>query len=285
MTETVKICVCYHRPAFVFKEKCFVPMWSGKDVAHKISKEGSALSEKQINWMESHCIGDNTGDNISKHNRKYSEITVLYWVWKNYDKINNPDYIGFMQYRRHFLLNGNTFEGTAADTSNQIYIDKRPDNYVEKIGLTEEKILSVLDNYDGIAACNDTKQSIRSYNETHFSQDIKYYNKTLEIIDKDWPEIAPAAHQYEKETYHSWSQCFVIKKETFFKYCDFLFDVLQKLDDFCKDDYKKLSIEQQRILGYAAENLWGIYWRYLTNSGMRFKCVPLVVNNNPFIEI
>ena len=162
---------------------------------------------------------------------------------------------------------------------------KIPDNYVEKIGLTEEKILSVLDNYDGIAACNDTKQSIRSYNETHFSQDIKYYNKTLEIIDKDWPEIAPAAHQYEKETYHSWSQCFVIKKETFFKYCDFLFDVLQKLDDFCKDDYKKLSIEQQRILGYAAENLWGIYWRYLTNSGMRFKCVPLVVNNNPFIEI
>lgn len=283
MKKNLKICVCYHRPAFIFDEECFVPMWSGKDVAHEISKEGSALSEEQIDWMEQHCIGDNTGDNISKENRKYSEITVLYWVWKNYEKIGNPNYIGFMQYRRHFLLKGNSFDGIKADNFNQIYIDKIPNNYAKEIGLTEENILSILKNHDGIVACNDTKQSIRNYNETHFSQDIKYYNKTLEIIDTSWQKIAPAAHRYERETYHSWSQCFVVKKEIFFEYCEFLFDVLKKLDDFCKDDYQKLSIEQQRILGYAAENLWGIYWRYLTDKGLKFKCVPLIVNKNPFI--
>ena len=238
LKKNLKVCVCYHRPAFVFEEECFVPMWSGKDVAHEISKEGSALSEEQIDWMEKHCVGDNTGDNISKENRKYSEITVLYWVWKNYAK---------------------------------------------NIGLTEKNILNILENYDGIVACNDTKQSIRNYNETHCSQDIKYYNKTLEIIDNDWPDISFAAHHYEKETYHSWSQCFVIQKEHFFEYCEFLFDVLKKLDVFCKDDYQKLSVEQQRILGYAAENLWGIYWRYLTDKGLKFKCVPLIFNKNPFI--
>ena len=235
--------------------------------------------------MEDHCIGDNTGDNISKDGRKYSEITVLYWVWKNYEKVGNPDYIGFMQYRRHFLLKGKSFSNTFADDYNQIYIDRIPENYSQLLGMTSKNIQNILQNYDGIAACNDTKKSIRSYNETHFSQDIKYYNKTLEIIDNDWPEISAAAHQYERETYHSWSQCFVIKKEHFFAYCTFLFDVLKKLDEFCKDDYQYLSVEQQRILGYAAENIWGIYWRYLTNKGMKFKCVPLVVNKNPFISV
>ncbi|MBO4294991.1 MAG: hypothetical protein J5896_06075 [Alphaproteobacteria bacterium] len=63
----------------------------------------------------------------------------------------------------------------------------------------------------------------------------------------------------------------------------FLFDVLQKLDVFCKDDYAKLSVEQQRILGYAAENIWGIYWRYLKNKGANFKEVPLVFIKKPFV--
>ena len=285
MNELFKICICYHRPAFLFKQSCFLPMWSGKAVANTVSKEGTALSEKQIRWMEKNCIGDDTGDNISKQNRKYSEITALYWVWKNYEKTGNPKYIGFMQYRRHFLLSADNLNGIFPDNSNQIYIDNIPENYPQIIGMTPPQITSILENYDGIVACNKTKQSIRFYNEHHFSQDIKYYNKTLEIIDNDWQKIASAAHQYEHETYHSWSQCFVVSKKVFFDYCTFLFDVLKKLDALYKDDYQHLNIEQQRILGYAAENLWGIYWRYLTNKGLKFKCVPLVFNNNSFIEV
>lgn len=283
MNEHFKICVCYHRPAFLFDENYIVPMWAGKDVANTISKEGFALSEKQKEWMEKHCAGDNTGDNISNENRKYSEITVLYWVWKNYEKIGNPQYIGFMQYRRHFLLKENGLPGMYPDNRNQIYIEDIPENYAEMIGMTSKNVNNILHDFDGIAAVNDTKQSIRFYNENHFSQDVKYYNKTLEIIDKYQPEISGAAHQYERETYHAWSQCFVIKKEHFFDYCDFLFDVLQKLDAFCKDDYAKLSVEQQRILGYAAENIWGIYWRYLKNKGVHFKEVPLVFIKKPFV--
>jgi len=44
---------------------------------------------------------DNSGDNISKKNRQYSEMTATYWVWKN----TNHEWKGIEHYRRHLLIN------------------------------------------------------------------------------------------------------------------------------------------------------------------------------------
>ena len=41
-------------------------------------------------------IGYNTGYNISDKNREYCKLTGIYWAWKNYDKLENPDYIRFI---------------------------------------------------------------------------------------------------------------------------------------------------------------------------------------------
>ena len=40
---------------------------------------------------------DDTGDNIANRNNQYSELTALYWAWKNL----NADYIGIVHYRRY----------------------------------------------------------------------------------------------------------------------------------------------------------------------------------------
>jgi len=39
---------------------------------------------------------DNTGDNISARNRRYSEMTAFYWMWKN----ATADFLGICHYRR-----------------------------------------------------------------------------------------------------------------------------------------------------------------------------------------
>lgn len=56
-------------------------------------------------WSSAHLVPDDTGDNISSRNGILNELTTIYWAWKNYDKIGNPNYIGFNHYRRFFARN------------------------------------------------------------------------------------------------------------------------------------------------------------------------------------
>ena len=121
---TIKILVGYHKPATLFKSDILVPIHLGRAVAKDASKDG-VLSECDYQWMVDNMIGDDTGENISHLNREYCEFTGIYWTWKNYEKLGNPDYIGFMHYRRLFA-----FETTKDEKISYLI---HPENYPEKL--------------------------------------------------------------------------------------------------------------------------------------------------------
>ena len=100
---SIKILVGYHKPAELLKDDILTPIHLGRALATEASKDGN-ISKDDYKWMCENMIGDDTGDNISYLNRYLNELTGIYWAWKNYDKLGNPDYIGYVHYRRLFLF-------------------------------------------------------------------------------------------------------------------------------------------------------------------------------------
>lgn len=77
----VKIIIATHKKTDLPIDHLYLPIHVGKEGKDNIGYEG-----------------DDTGDNISFKNPYYSELTAVYWAWKNLD----ADYIGLVHYRRYF---------------------------------------------------------------------------------------------------------------------------------------------------------------------------------------
>lgn len=57
------------------------------------------------NKFPSNWLNTNVGENINYKHFAYAEMAGQYWVWKNYilKNLNNDIWIGFSQYRRHWI--------------------------------------------------------------------------------------------------------------------------------------------------------------------------------------
>ncbi len=55
---------------------------------------------REINPPLPGILGDDTGDNISRLNVRYNEMTAIYWIARHLGEIGDPEYIGFDHYRR-----------------------------------------------------------------------------------------------------------------------------------------------------------------------------------------
>lgn len=80
---SVCIAVAVHKPYRMPKDSMYLPLQVGKALHPEID----------LGFQT-----DDTGDNISLLNASYSELTALYWLWKNSD----ARYKGLAHYRRHF---------------------------------------------------------------------------------------------------------------------------------------------------------------------------------------
>ena len=226
---SVKILVCYHKPAMLYKDDVFVPIHLGRALATEASKDG-VMSREDYQWMLDNMIGDDTGDNISHLNRYFCELTAIYWAWKNYDKLGSPDYIGLCHYRRLFAK-----EDIAEATNYDIL------GAYEKIGAHATIYTNFTCGHRSMAldeACAALKQKFADYAET--------------------------AQNYLQCDAGYFYNMFIMKKELFFEYCQMLFEVLMPLHQ--KTDYSTMTYYNQRMPGFLAERLTGIFINYQENK-------------------
>lgn len=202
MKKNIKILVCYHKKDELFKNDILVPIHCGRALACEASKDGK-ISEEDYKWLINNMIGDDTGDNISDLNREFNEMTALYWAWKNYDKLGNPDYIGLNHYRRIFNIDFNK-------------LDKLLEKYYFiKTAHTYEKDNSFYHSWK----TNNLEWADKEFLDEALNS-CKQLNKSQgDDIEKF----------FKSGIRGGWCNMFILPKEEFFNYCEFIFNILFNL--------------------------------------------------------
>ncbi|EOI6144612.1 DUF4422 domain-containing protein [Campylobacter coli] len=276
----VKILVGYHKPAVLFNDDILTPIHLGRALATEASKDGK-MSKEDFEWMCKNMIGDDTGDNISHLNRYFCELTGIYWAWKNYDKLGNPDYIGFSHYRRHLIF----------DETSQL-APKKWANFsptYENISLKYKHMINIEDlvnkeEYDifipeifNVAVRNDVSVSTVAENFQTYCYDMSGLDLLVELLENDDRLVEYKKYNNIKsESSYFLANVFVMKKEIFFAYCEFLFYVMFKL---LRSQLSKLELnsdlQQKRQLAYISEFITSVYIRRQFDLKKRIKCFPL----------
>ena len=289
MKPKVKVFVSYHKPAVLLKSEVLIPVWSGKAAAKDSHKDGT-MSVEDCRWMEENLIGDDTGENISYLNRRFNEITTQYFAWKNSAKFGNPDYIGFMHYRRH--LNFNEDNELQENIWGTVDFPNISENYINTVGLTDKKITEFVKHYDIVTTRlwdvrNGGAENIYSqYKNATQTLDIKDYETTMSILLEKYPEYRNAIDEYNNNPFGYFTNIFIMKKELFEDYCEWLFTILRE----CEKQIPNYSdVQRNRAIGQIAERLFGIYITYLKKHNPKIRIKELqrtyVQNTNSGMEI
>lgn len=199
---------------------------------------------------------DNVGDNISEKNDSYSELTGLYWAWKNLD----APYIGLAHYRRHFGAKHH-----------------RGKNRMDWI-IKSDELLPLLDDYDIILPKKRHYyiESLYShYKHTHYANQL---DATREVISELYPDYLDTYDQVLAQTSGYMFNMVVMKKELLDQYCTWLFNILFALEK--KMGSEKLSSFQQRFYGRVSEIIFNVWLQQQIKLGTispdRIKELPLV---------
>lgn len=201
-----------------------------KNSLRKTILSGSIVNKKNV--LEAYDYYDDVEDNISLKNPYYSELTALYWIWKN----NKSEIIGLEHYRRYFIQRINILRYKPLKRRNIKRILKKYDLIVPKIVKLNKSIKE-------------------NYINSHIKQD---YDLLIDILKNDYPEYYHSALEYFESNQFYPANMFISSKETIDEYLSWLFSIFFKLESKLvnldsRDDYQK------RVFGFISERLFGLY--------------------------
>lgn len=180
---------------------------------------GAALTEERL---ASDILTDCEGENISKKNRQYCELTALYWIWKNAPE----DILGLSHYRRHFIL---------------------PEHWLERMEANHIDVVlpiptCVLPSIEG------------NYRERHDPYDWDYL---LEYLQRECPEDYEVGKKVYADNLYSPCNMFIMRKTVLNDLCAWLFPVL---DAVVAHGGTKEDTYFNRYPGFLSERLMTLYF-------------------------
>jgi hypothetical protein len=204
---SVKIFTMTHKKFEEPKDAMYVPLQVGKAVKEDLG-----------------YLGDNTGENISELNDCYSELTGVYWIWKNY---HFAYYVGVCHYRRYLI-----------NKKGKIY--------------QEFEFLELLKEYD-IITSKKLKYDYTYYDGYADAHNINDLIETGKVIKEKYPEYYDNFERLVHSNESYFGNIMVTSKVLFDEYASWLFDILlevqRRIDISSYDDYHK------RVFGFISEFL------------------------------
>lgn len=166
-------------------------------------------------------ITDNTNKQISEKNNIYCELTGTYWIWKN----TNYNYIGLCHYRRYFQLESIQVESILQEKD--IILPKKR---LFRLSIEEQ------------------------YKKEHFN---KYWDIMIEVLKESFPQYYETSKQvFSNNKLYAYNML-IAKKAIFNKYCEWLFDVLLKIE--IRVSCLKLHNYENRYIGFLGERLLTLF--------------------------
>ena len=214
----IRIYAMTHRDFVPPPDPMYVPLHVGR-AAHHVSAGDPILRFR----------GDDTGDSISGKNPFFSELTGLYWVWKN-DRESSA--VGSCHYRR-YLISDET--GTL---------------------LTGEEIRELLDSCDLITTKNLQLNFPYEYGfNTHHKPE--YLIETGRVMEELYPRDFPVFQRLIREPHTYFGNMLIAKRWVYDSYMEWLFSILFTLE-------QRITVEEEdsyhrRIYGFISEFLLYVY--------------------------
>ena len=185
---------------------------------------------------------DNQGDNISEKNGDYSELTGLYWIWKNKIKRQDDTYYGLAHYRRF-------------------------------LELSEDDLLRLADNDIDVVLPYPMpyEPNIEAHHLRYLSD--SEWDAVLHALEELHPDYSRAFKDILKQEYFYNYNVILAKKDVLDDYCSWLFPLLFRIEENNDPNKEK---EPNRYMGYVGETLETLYFMYnkdklkIAHTGCRF---------------
>lgn len=284
-----KILTIYHRPAQIPSDPIYQPIFVGSAVSHLSSKDGKVSEEELSTFLQSSLRDDDGIDNLSELNRSINEMSGIYWAWKNYERIGNPDFIGISHYRRYFIFDeslplpaGRTWLPNSSCYLFSTLKDAEPYIQGKELDTFIKQGYNIVTTrqYDARLLEPERKNNVTSCEERFYEIadfDKSLYKKMEELVLQQDASYEPEILQLRSRPSHYTFNMFVMDRQSFFKYCEFVFPILTQL---VKENKVVSNHTLMRAPGFLAEFLTSMF----ISHAMRVSNAKVKELNTCFIE-
>ncbi|MFM2249407.1 MAG: hypothetical protein RLZZ358_334 [Bacteroidota bacterium] len=260
MLEPAKLFILYYKSAPLLPlEGFYAPLFCGNGLGK--------MSFPQLK--------DDTGIHISEKNEFYSELTGIYWVWKN----TSQEITGFCHYRRYFTSRGEPWYHKLKFLLTHPFKLQRGPNpliYVNSVKKYTDWILSqheaelILEENDVILPrARIFKYSIKKhYDKYHSPFDLELIEG---ILQESYPEFVSTWHLVLEGKLLYANNMFILKSTLYQEFMVWWFDVLFRFERLA--DLESYKGYQRRILGFLGERLLTLW---VIHKGLKVKELQLL---------